>query len=179
MIDIRPAKFSDHGAIAKLHAENWRQNYRGILRNTFLDNEVEQERFIFWYNRLRYPGNNQEVKVAIKDKNLAGFSCLLLNDDPAFGSLLDNLHVAKSFQRAGIGKLLMREVAKVICDKAANPKMYLWVYQANEAAINVYRRLGGKSFEITEQQNEDGTTVAIMQVCLGRCFPAILIIFHH
>lgn len=157
MINLRPAQFSDYTSIAKLHAESWRQNYRGIYNDSFLDNEVEQNRLDTWYKRLKSPDPNQFVTVTIQNELLVGFSYILLNHDPEFGSLLDNLHVSSDLQKTGIGRSLMKDCAKTILDKANNNKMYLWVYEVNKNARAVYERLGGTCYEITEKQNEDGT----------------------
>ena len=157
MINLRPAEFPDHIAIAKLHAESWRLNYRGIYTNSFLDNEVEQNRSDTWRKRLESPVPNQYVTVAMINETLAGFSCILLNEDPVFGSLLDNLHVSPDLQNSGIGKLLMNDCVKTILDKALDNKMYLWVYEANKNARAFYERLAGSCLEITEKINEDGT----------------------
>ncbi len=157
MITLREARFSDHAAIAKLHADNWRQHYRGILSDHYLDNEVEKERLDTWYQRLRSPAENQFITMAMLEGNIAGFCCVYLNDDPVFGSLIDNFHVATNNQRSGIGKMLIRESAKKVYDKADTPKMYLWVFEANKNARIVYERLGGTCYETIDKENEDGT----------------------
>lgn len=158
MITLREAQFSDYMAIAKLHADSWRLNYRGILSDEYLDNDVEKDRLDTWYERLKSPGKNQLVTVAAFDEHIAGFCCVFLNDDPDFGSLVDNFHVAKNMQRSGIGKMLIKESVKKIHDKANTQKMYLWVFEANKNARIVYERLHGICFETIEKKNEDGTT---------------------
>jgi len=157
MVILRDAQFSDHTAIAKLHAENWRQHYRGILSDNYLDNEVNEDRFDTWYKRLESPVQNQQVIVAVINNGIVGFSCVFLDDDPVFGSLLDNLHVATQLQKTGVGKLLMQECAKKIRDYADIKKMYLWAYELNKNARKVYEHLQGKCFEIIETRTEDGT----------------------
>lgn len=156
MIKLRQAIFSDFTAIAELHAENWRQTYRGILSDQFLDHEVKKDRLETWQERLQSPGPNQLVIVATLHDAIQGFCCLFLNDDPVFGSLIDNLHVTASMQKSGIGKMLINDCINQICDKAHTKKMYLWVYEANNNARIVYERLGGKLFETVEKKNEDG-----------------------
>lgn len=157
MTTLRPARFSDYLAISKLHAESWRQNYRHILSDYYLENEVEQERADTWYKRLQSPAKNQCVTIALLQEDMAGFSCLLLDDDPVFGSLLDNLHVSKPFQKTGIGRKLIHHCAKTICEKAGKASMYLWVYESNTNARKVYERLHAENFETVEKQNDDGT----------------------
>ena len=97
------------------------------------------------------------MTIAVLDENIVGFCCVYLNDDPAFGSLIDNFHVAMSYQRSGIGKMLMKNAAKEIYDEADSKKMYLWVFEANKNARIVYKRLGGTCFETVDKINEDAT----------------------
>jgi GNAT superfamily N-acetyltransferase len=155
MITLREARLSDYASIAKLHAESWQQNYRGIYSDQFLDNEVEQDRLTVWHKRLSAPASNQQVIIATQDETVVGFACLLLDDDPTFGSLLDNLHVTTNVQKTGIGKLLMKECARRIANKNSSNRMYLWVYEANENARRVYERLGAEHFETVEKPTED------------------------
>ena len=74
MIELRTAQFADYTAIAKLHAENWRQNYRGIFSDPFLDHEVEKDRSDNWYQRLQSPAANQLITVATLEDRIVGFS---------------------------------------------------------------------------------------------------------
>src|SRR5438105_4028095 len=124
MIELRDAHFSDYVAIAKLHAESWRNNYRGIFSDNFLDNEVEQGRLNAWHQKLQLPAFNQLVTMATLNNNIVGFSCLYLNDDPVFGSLLENLHISMSAQKSGIGTLLIKNCAKHIVGKCSSNRMY-------------------------------------------------------
>ena len=157
MVILREAQFTDHLAIAKLHADNWRQYYRGILSDHYLDNEVEKDRLDTWYKRFASPAPNQQVIVAINNNEIVGFGCLFLDDDPVFGSLLDNLHVSTKQQKTGTGKLLMQECAKKIVELAKMKKIYLWAYEQNIHARQVYEHLRGRNFEVVETRTEDGT----------------------
>jgi len=157
MIELRLANFTDYLAIAKLHAESWRQNYRGIFSDAYLDNKVETERLEFWHKRLTSPMVNQRVCLALQNETIAGFSCLYLDDDPAFGSLLDNLHVSESCQQSGIGRLLICNCAKTVLHEGNIKKMYLWVFETNHKAKRFYDHLGGRNIQSVEKQNADGT----------------------
>lgn len=157
MIKLRQAQYPDYTAIAQLHANSWRQHYRGILSDRFLDKEVEKDRMDIWHERFRSPAKNQVVTIAELDETIAGFCCVFLDDDPVFGSLVDNFHVSMNFQRSGVGKRLFKESAGIILDKSENKKMYLWVFEANQNARIVYERLGGTCFETIDKENEDGT----------------------
>ncbi|RTL59245.1 MAG: GNAT family N-acetyltransferase [Sphingobacteriales bacterium] len=161
MIHLRPATIDDYKSIASLHANNWQHTYRGILSDHYLDNEVTDERIKFWKERLENPAVNQITIVAMMSEQMVGFSCLLLNDDEQYGTLLDNLHVSIHVQKSGIGKLLMQDCAKTILAKASNHKLYLWVFEANQNARTVYEKLGGQHIETIDHDNWDGTKAKV------------------
>lgn len=157
MIELRVANLSDYTSIAKIHAESWQKNYRNILSDRFLDHEVENERLEFWQRRWSSLMSTQHITVAVDSDIVVGFSCLLLNYDSVYGSLLDNLHVKQAFQNSGIGKLLMKHCAGTIMEKAGDRKMYLWVYEANQHARKVYEHFGGNYLHTALKSNVDGT----------------------
>jgi ribosomal protein S18 acetylase RimI-like enzyme len=162
MVEIRTAIVSDYPAIARIHSDNWRLNYRGIYSDSFLDNQVEQERLKVWCTRMTCPAKDQKVRVATTDGLIIGFSCLYLNEDAVFGSYLDNLHVSKTNQRMGIGKMLLQDCARAIAAEGDNKMLYLWVYEANAPARQLYERLGAAHVETIEKHAEDSSKA---QVC--------------
>lgn len=161
MIKLRPAQPADYPAIAALHADSWRRTYRGIYSDTFLDHDLDRNRSALWQGRLSAPAANQHVTLAVEQEKLIGFACLYLDDDPAFGALLDNIHVSASFQKSGIGRLLMTNCVHLVAEKATVKTLYLWVFEANQNAINAYERLGGTRVETVLKINEDGSEARI------------------
>lgn len=156
MIQFREATVSDITSIALLHAESWRKHYRGIWKDTFLDNYAQQERMDTWQQRLSEPKENQYILLAEKDDGLCGFACIYLNDDPVFGTLVDNLHVLSGAQDLGIGTQLMRMMGEKINDYKYGSNFYLWVLKDNHNARKFYEHLGGKNFETVSKQDPDG-----------------------
>jgi ribosomal protein S18 acetylase RimI-like enzyme len=165
MLELRDAVYSDYPAIAKIHADNWRQYYRGIYSDDFLDNLVKQERLGVWQQRLSKIEEGQKITVAIADGIVAGFSCLYIDEDQFFGSYLDNLHVSADHQKSGIGKQLLHECAGRIIGTASTRKLYLWVYEANQGARRVYEHLGAVHFETCIKQTKDGKTARTCRYC--------------
>lgn len=155
MITLQTAQFSDYLSIAHLHAANWRQSYRGILSDFFLENEVEKYMEQTWRYKLDKPPAKQFTTLALYEHKIVGFSCLVLDEDPRFGSMLDNLHVAPGEQNKGIGKTLMQHCAGIIIDLAKDRSLWLWVYAQNLPAIAVYERLGGTRVETVEKQTAE------------------------
>ena len=55
---------------------------------------------------------------------------MLLDEEPDYGALLDNLHVAPDRHRQGIGRSLMANAAHWIVTMQPDWSMHLWVYEA-------------------------------------------------
>lgn len=80
-----------------------------MLRDDFLDGEIVKNRLKVWSNRLGRERTDQFMFVAENQKQLLGFICVYGNEDPKWGSLIDNLHVAHEHKRQGIGTFLMQQ----------------------------------------------------------------------
>ena len=52
MLEFRQAEASDARVIAELHAQSWRNTYRGMLRDDYLDGDILYERVALWEKRL-------------------------------------------------------------------------------------------------------------------------------
>ncbi len=156
---IRAAIPSDALHIARLHAENWRTTYRGVLSDTYLDNKAEAEREAIWHERFTRPAPNQYIVVAEEHSEIAGFACVFGADDPQWGTLLDNFHVAQAVRRRGVGALLMGAVASWCLRAHADLGIHLWVLQSNIAAQTFYQRLGARNAESSVWQSPDGGAV--------------------
>jgi GNAT superfamily N-acetyltransferase len=154
-IRLRNANFSDSEAIASLHTASWQKHYRGILTNSFLDSHAVAWHQELWRGRLQHPSATEFVTVAEKNGEIVGFSCLFIDENPLFGSLLDNLHISFSCQKAGIGKLLFDRNTRLTKEFGKEKKMYWWVYDKNENALNFYQHLGGQRNEAMMKQGAD------------------------
>lgn len=152
----REVTSNDATAIAALHAKSWRHAYRGILRDDFLDGDVFQNRTDVWEQRLASPPANQYVLVAIENQRIEGFVCVQGGEDARWGSLIDNLHVARALKGKGIGTTLVKAAAAWIQKNCPAAGMYLWVYEANVAARRFYESLGASNAELVVKENPGG-----------------------
>lgn len=141
---IRIANARDAATIANLHAESWRIAYRGMLQDDYLDRKIFPERLALWEERFRACTANQYVVVAEIEAKVAGFACAYGDEDPVWGSFLDNLHVTPAYKRKGIGSALMRDVAQWSLRSWPGCGMYLWVLESNTPAVRFYENVGGR-----------------------------------
>lgn len=156
MITYRTATQDDARRIAQLHALSWQQNYKGILKDEYLDHEVRNDRMKVWGNRLTNPSESQYILLAFDENVLCGFSCLFMDKDPTWGALLDNLHVFGDWKGKGIGAELMRRSALWVSETNADSGLFLWVLEGNKGAIRFYKRMGGQIQETIVEELPGG-----------------------
>jgi ribosomal protein S18 acetylase RimI-like enzyme len=172
MIEYRPATRFDAAAIADLHARSWRENYRGSFHDAFLDGDLVGERLRVWRERLEHPRADQLVQLAVEGATLTGFVCAYGAHDPRWGSLIDNLHVAREFKRTGIGSQLMREAGAWLDLRHPGSAVYLLVLEANTTARRFYERIGGENAGVSTMETHGGAMVRSCRYTWSR--PALL-----
>ncbi len=150
---VRTATSDDYAAIAALHADSWRTTYRHILAADYLDHHVAEDRQDLWQARfVKFDPTQHRVAVAVGDAHapsaaITGFVCVLLDEEPEYGALLDNLHVAPHLHGQGIGRRLMTDAAHWIVAMQPRWSMHLWVYEANSRTVGFYRSVGGSEVD--------------------------------
>lgn len=160
---FRNATEHDVQAIAALHTDSWRRNYRGAYSDAFLDGDVVADRLSVWTDRLTAPRPDAVTIVAERDGVVAGFAHTVLDDDPTWGALLDNLHVAHGLMRGRIGSRLMAETAYSVVDRRPSAGLYLWVLEQNTAAQAFYEARGGTRVGQSVTEAPGGGTVVVLR----------------
>jgi GNAT superfamily N-acetyltransferase len=146
-VQFRSATRADAAAIAGLHAESWRVHYRGAYTDAYLDGDIDQERLAVWSQRFAGPDPRARTVLAEWDGRLVGFAHTILDHDPIWGALVDNLHVVAGLKRHGIGRRLLAHVGRTVLDETPGKGLYLWVLEQNTAAQAFYTARGGRCVE--------------------------------
>jgi hypothetical protein len=93
-IELSEAALHDYKDIAALQTESWRSAYRTILPGSYLDGPILEGRETHWQNLMfSANGKRRGVFLAKDCSALLGFVCVLLDEEPAWGARLDNIHV--------------------------------------------------------------------------------------
>jgi ribosomal protein S18 acetylase RimI-like enzyme len=150
--DLEGVRFRGAGAfdvepIAALHAESWRRHYRGAYSDRFLDGDVAADRRAVWRQRFGDGRADCCTIVAEDAGRIVGFAHTLFDEDTNWGSQLDNLHVAHSHMRRGIGSRLLALTARALVERQPASPLYLWVLEHNVAAQAFYKDRGGRCVE--------------------------------
>jgi len=147
-LQLRRASPADSERIAWLHADSWRRHYRGAYSDAFLDGDVEADRRAVWARRLQDPDVASATIIAEESaESLVGFVHVVFEDDPTWGALIDNIHVAGERQRSGVGTRLMAAAAEAVIERRPSGGLYLWVLEQNVAAQAFYEARGGRFTE--------------------------------
>ncbi|MFK7932993.1 MAG: N-acetyltransferase family protein [Saprospiraceae bacterium] len=161
MLTFNTATLTDAPAIAAIHTLNWQQNYRGAFSDEYLDHQAAPERLKVWTGRLQQSADHQHIITVKENDKLIGFSCLMGNDDPIYGTLLDNLHVGAGQKGRGLGRQLLERSLDWSFKNYPQQPMYLWVLTQNEKGIRFYERLGGKRVEQAIHHSPLGKEVTV------------------
>ncbi|WP_010100076.1 GNAT family N-acetyltransferase [Verminephrobacter aporrectodeae] len=139
--NIREATPGDAVGIAALHARSWRQTYRGVLTDEYLDEKLTLDRLHDWQLRLSAPATGQYVLLLEADGDLVGFACAYGAYDADAGTLLENLHTHPERKRQGAGRRLLQEIARWSLEHYPEGPLHLWVVASNPSAIGFYRHM--------------------------------------
>lgn len=148
---VRRAGDGDRAAIAEIHAESWRDTYRGVLPDRFLAREVHATMSARW--AAQPIGQADAVLVAEGTAGLLGF-CAAWDGESAY---IDNLHVSAGARSQGLGRRLLGETARHFLAHGRT-KGHLHVVVANPRARALYLALGGTPAGIVDK-NLYGTPV--------------------
>ncbi|MFH1480043.1 MAG: GNAT family N-acetyltransferase [Pseudomonadota bacterium] len=155
---------SDLYRIASLHTESWRSSYRGILPDTYLDREIDEEREQLWKARFSKLGiDRRYVLLAEINMKLIGFVCVLLDEEPAWGACLDNLHVCPELKGQGLGRQLFVRATRWVMEKEPDWPIHLWVFEANHPARRFYEAFKGAVVERKIKELIDGIKVPTLR----------------
>jgi ribosomal protein S18 acetylase RimI-like enzyme len=144
---IRRIQPTDAEILATLHIRSWRSAYRGILRDAYLDADLVDDRHAVWREQIGNLTPSHFGFIAEIGTQPVGFVFLHGQDDPTWGTLIDNLHVLPDFKGNGLGRLLMAAAAQEASARYPDDGMYLWVFEENTQARGFYAHLGGRSVE--------------------------------
>jgi GNAT superfamily N-acetyltransferase len=162
-VTLTAATSADAAAIALVHAQSWRIAYRGLLTDEYLDDHVLEDRTAFWSKRFSAPQPERRLVLkALDASTLLGFVCVLLDEEPAWGARLDNLHVAPGLKGTGIGYALFQAAREWTAAMTSDRPMHLWCVERNLVARRFYDRQGGKVVES-----------AVRPIAQGLCLPEL------
>lgn len=142
---IFPAGPDDAEALAQVHVTSWRETYRGLLPDSFLDRmsvPVNARRFA---KSLVTPAEHEITLAAADRQGLVGY----VAGGPSRTRLpgeaeVTTLYVLRPHQGYDLGRRLLTAAARVFADQGAKSLM-ISVLRDNIPARGFYEHLGGEA----------------------------------
>jgi GNAT superfamily N-acetyltransferase len=132
---LRAAQVSDSRSIAQFHTRCWREAYRGLVPQDYLDRVDVDDRAVRWRDRLVNGG--RRAAVAEYGGQIVGVVSWARSRDAGSAPPLElkSLYVAAAYRGSGIAADLLD---RAIGTQAA----HLWVFEDNPRAHRFYRKHG-------------------------------------
>lgn len=142
---IREAVPADAEAIARVTVDTWRTAYKGIIRQSVLDNLSYADKLADWQQILAETGGPCSTFVAEDtDGRVVGFAFAgsERTGDPTYTGQLIAIYILAKYQRHGTGRRLVGAVAARLLDQG-HASMLVWVL-ADNPCRRFYEALGAE-----------------------------------
>jgi GNAT superfamily N-acetyltransferase len=132
-VQISQATPGDARAIAELHTTVWREAYRGLVPDQYLDTTTLEDRRTRW--ALRLGSGDRQAVIARHGGTVIGAASWSECPEQPPGLELASLYIVRGHRGSGVAERLVHEA---IGDRPA----WLWVFAPNARARAFYRRVG-------------------------------------
>jgi ribosomal protein S18 acetylase RimI-like enzyme len=140
---VFPAGPADAEDLARVHVTSWRETYRGLLPDAYLNQMSEAAFARRWRRTLRDPRPNDATLVAADHGGLIGYAgCGPSRRAGERTGEIATLYVLRAAQRQGVGRALITAAARVLAGNGARG-LTISVLRDNFAARAFYEHLGG------------------------------------
>lgn len=145
---LREAERDDARGLALAHVAGWRESYRGIVADGYLDRMSVRRREAQWTRTLRLPRPGVSVLVLEDADGIAGFGMAgpQREDDRLADAEVYALYLLHRRKRQGWGRALMGALAQRMQGWGAT-SLDLWVLAENAPGVAFYESLGGRRGE--------------------------------
>lgn len=130
----------DARQIAEIIVEDWKNAYRGIIDNDFLDSMGVEERYQRELQRY------QIYKVAAVDEKIMGLTWNEIADNEDSDCEIIALYVRYEERKSGIGRALFLDSVEEFKSQGKK-RMIIWCLKENYEARKFYEKMGGAQFK--------------------------------
>jgi GNAT superfamily N-acetyltransferase len=161
-VNVRPAGPADAPGIAAVHVGSWRNAYRGMLPDAFLDGLDVERRTAGWFRQLGDPDPRARVLLAEDPAGtVTGFVHLVpTRDDDGDDTTgeVTSIYVSPESWGTGAGRALMAAAVDA-ATQAGFATLTLWVLRDNVRARRFYEAAGWAPDGATKDDVVAGTAV--------------------
>jgi ribosomal protein S18 acetylase RimI-like enzyme len=161
-VSLRRARPEDAPALAQVHVDSWREGYRGIVPDAYLQGftvERRTERF-----RQSLESDSEETYLAERGGRIVGFltigGCRDEDIDHATTGEIWGIYLAPTDWRKGIGRFLCGQGEKMLASRGFSMAA-LWVLERNVQARRFYEAMGFAADGVTKEIDLGARLVAV------------------
>ncbi len=155
-ISIRAARAGDEAELANTHLNSWREAYKGLLPQSYLDDLplTFKNRKNGWFQKINEP-EKFIIQVAESKYGIVGFACVqpARDEDRKEYAEVSAIYLLEKFKGTGTGFKLLASGLKQIQQRGFK-KAYCWVLEGNPT-IEFYEK-SGAHFDGTRKEDEIG-----------------------
>lgn len=130
--------------VAKIHVDNQKATYVGILEQTYLDSLTYEHELANWRKWVKR--SDRELLLYMENGAVLGFAGVRFYEREVGSGMLSYLHVRSDMQHKGIGRALIAASAGLLYNMGI-PSMYIDVIDGNNRAESLYSSLGAVACE--------------------------------
>ncbi len=158
---IRKALKSDAEAIAKVHVQSWKETYKNIVDDSYLNNLDVLKKTQMW-EKIFENNEKKEANLVVENSHseIVGFICggAARTHKDKFEGEIYAIYILKDYQKKGLGSSLLKALTSELRNYGFK-NMFVTVLKNNDAKI-FYQKHGAKLFhsdkvEIGEQVLEE------------------------
>lgn len=153
---IFPAGPADAEDLARVHVTAWRESYRGLISDAYLDRMDETAHAQRFREALNRPGPHDATLAAADRGGIVGYASGGPSRRRVAGEAeVHTLYVRTIAQRLGLGRRLLTGMARVFADQGARSLM-ISTLRDNLPARAFYERMGGLAEAPRREQGPGG-----------------------
>lgn len=145
-VSITEASFEDLPDVARIHVESWREAYKGLVSQAYLDGMNASARQKKWEDLFRRnAAEDKSLHVARDGSEVVGFISFGRGRDArkvGFGEIYA-VYLVKRCWGFGFGHALFGSAVRQL-QREGMARVYLWVLDSNVRAIASYQKWGGR-----------------------------------
>lgn len=142
-IKVRKAVLNDIDSIVKIKINSWKETYKNILNDDFLNNMDYDENFKKFYKEIKNPDNVKQNYVITKNDKVIGYTKFQILENSEYDSQIYAIYIDSKYKGKGYGTILLNYVKHLL--KNCNCKnMILWCIYRNYPSRKFYLKKGGK-----------------------------------
>ncbi|MBK3494163.1 GNAT family N-acetyltransferase [Viridibacillus sp. YIM B01967] len=144
---IRTATIQDAAGIAKVHVDSWKSTYKGIMKQTVLDNLTYSSREASWRQNIECKGNIVFVAVNAEEQ-IIGFTsgCKTKEDEyPTYDADVTAIYLFEHEQGKGIGKAMLKRLLAEF--KTMNYDSSIVKVLADNTSCRFYEAMGAEKID--------------------------------